>query len=52
MFSCEICDIFKHTYFYETPTVAASEADITGKLLKVFTSTKAKICGRALKRGG
>ena len=36
MFSCEICDIFKNTYFYETPTMAASEADRTGKLLKVM----------------
>ena len=26
MFSCEICEIFKNTYFYRTPPVAASES--------------------------
>ena len=25
MFSCEICQIFKSTFFYRTPPVAASE---------------------------
>ena len=26
MFSCEFCEIFKNTYFYRTPLVAASDA--------------------------
>ena len=26
MFSCEFCKIFKSTFFYRTPTVAASES--------------------------
>ena len=25
MFSCEICESFKNTFFYRTPPVAASE---------------------------
>ena len=27
MFSCKFCEIFKNTFFYRTPVVAASESE-------------------------
>ena len=33
MFSCEFCEIFKNTFFYRTPDVAASVYTCSGKLL-------------------
>ena len=35
VFSCEFCEIFKNTYFYRAPLVAASE-DFLEHLLKAF----------------
>ena len=33
LFSCEICEIFKNTFFYRTPLVAASEIIQNTKIL-------------------
>ena len=35
MFSCEFCEIIKNTFFYRTPTVAASDYLINFGLLLV-----------------
>ena len=34
MFSCEFCEMFKNTFFYRTPLVAASVVDLIYQLLK------------------
>ena len=37
VFSCEYCEIFKNSFFYRTPLVAASEPS-SGPSAKILTS--------------
>ena len=40
MFSCELCKIFKNTYFYSTPLVAASGVFFTKQSLSLWLKSE------------
>ena len=38
VFSCEICEIYKNTFYYRTPLVAASDILINFAILEPFSN--------------
>ena len=48
MFSYEICELFKYTFFCRTPPVAASENNEQQQLSEVFINIYYKIVSRIL----
>ena len=51
MFSCEVCEIFKSTYFYRTPLVATSDYiplghTVSRKQERIRCETSEKCCSR------
>ena len=48
MFSCKICELFKNTFFYRTPPVAASENNEQQQLSEGFANICHKIVSTIL----
>ena len=40
MFSCEYCEVFKNSFFYRTPPVAAFGCSNQSKILREITASK------------
>ena len=41
VFSCEVCEIYKNTFYYRTPLVAASDVLISFAILEPFSNKAA-----------